>query len=81
MGAYEYVSMLVSVGMSWNLGVNPARTTLSEDAMHSIMSENLLTVFYRSLYLALTSTEVRVDVVGLQKHSFTHLKLYVIQKE
>lgn len=30
--------MLVRVGMSWNLGVKPARTTLSEEAMHSIMS-------------------------------------------
>lgn len=30
--------MVVRVGMSWNLGVKPARTTLSEEAMHSIMS-------------------------------------------
>ena len=30
--------MDVSVEMSWYLGVKPARTTLSEEAMHSIMS-------------------------------------------
>lgn len=30
--------MLVRVGMSWYLGVKPALTTLSEDAMHSIIS-------------------------------------------
>ena len=30
--------MLVKVLMSLNLGVNPARTTLSEAAMHSIAS-------------------------------------------
>ena len=29
---------MVNVGMSWNLGVKPARTTLSDDAMHSMMS-------------------------------------------
>ena len=27
------------MGMSWYLGVKPARTTLSEEAMHSMMSE------------------------------------------
>ena len=26
------------MGMSWYLGVKPARTTLSEEAMHSIIS-------------------------------------------
>lgn len=30
--------MLVRVGMSWYFGVKPARTTLSEEAMHSIIS-------------------------------------------
>ena len=30
--------MEVRVGMSWNFGVKPARTTLSEEAMHSIIS-------------------------------------------
>lgn len=30
--------MVVRVGMSWYLGVKPARTTLSEEAMHSMMS-------------------------------------------
>ncbi len=32
--------MVVRVGMSWYLGVKPARTTLSEEAMHSIMSRS-----------------------------------------
>lgn len=30
--------MVIRVGMSWYLGVKPARTTLSEEAMHSMMS-------------------------------------------
>ena len=30
--------MVVRVGMSWNLGVKPARTTLSDEAIHSMMS-------------------------------------------
>ena len=31
--------MEVRVGISWYLGVKPARTTLSEEAMHSMTSE------------------------------------------
>lgn len=36
--AYAYDSMRHSVSLSLNLGVSPARTTLSEQAMHSTMS-------------------------------------------
>ena len=34
--------MVVRVGMSWNLGVKPARTTLSDEAIHSMMSVHIL---------------------------------------
>jgi hypothetical protein len=36
--AYEYVNDVVSVSTSLNLGVKPARMTLSDEAMHSMMS-------------------------------------------
>ncbi len=36
--------MVVRVGMSWNLGVKPARTTLSEAAMHSMISKRSVSV-------------------------------------
>jgi len=37
-GAAAYVSVFTRFGMSRNLGVSPARITLSELAMHSMMS-------------------------------------------
>ena len=69
--------MVVRVVVSWYLGVKPARTTLSDEAMHSIISA----VFHawsvggffwggRRGGRVLAAAEVGMDVVGFEKHRF-----------
>ena len=68
--------------MSWYLGVKPARTTLSEEAMHSIMSFRIVFVSRisgleggsggGSRERGRTATKICVDVVGFEEHCFAY---------
>ena len=64
-GAYEYVNIETKASMSLNLGVKPALTTLSDAAMHSMISP----------------AEVGMNIICLQEHSLTNLELDVVEEE
>lgn len=62
--------------MSWNLGVKPARTTLLEEAMHSMTSGWVVSGVLRDWGDRGgedTSAEVGVDVVGFEEHCFADI--------
>ena len=48
-GSQVYLNISINVGTSFNLGVNPARTTLSEHAIHSTQSINIVSD-YKHVY-------------------------------